>query len=296
MFFPSPVLQRRPVRLPFPDPFPWLPLIPIFFVSISLHSFSALCPLRNAASLGPIATSPRTGTACSLGGRLPPTEASYHQPVGGISPPSQTPTAASKIQLSAERAESHFHHKNARVLPESHTVIGTAWPERSRQLSPWSASRNAGKKSLFISYLGLPQQALGLQNLEIPGKLTLYICLRWRPAWTTMGFGPWPVWSTLFLTEQLSLAVICEVSSWFRSVVCMAALFSGEISMLACFAAEVICRSASPPNCSCRFTVGGGARVLFPSPWWAAAPHIPSRGVKSVKWDQCLLLGTIMRN
>lgn len=116
--------------LPFPYPFPRLPLIPVLLISISFHSISTLSLLRTAAF-------PRSAPNRYPRRRwLPPTEASYHQPVGGISSPSQTPTAASKIQLSAELAESHFHHKNAPVLPESRAVIGTAWPERSRQLSP----------------------------------------------------------------------------------------------------------------------------------------------------------------
>lgn len=137
---PSPfLLQESPVLLPFQYPFPRLPLIPVLLISISFHSISTLSLLRTAAF-------PRSAPnryprrrwlqPGRVGGWLPPTEASYHQPVGGISSPSQTPTAASKIQLSAELAESHFHHKNAPVLPESRTVIGTAWPERSRQLSP----------------------------------------------------------------------------------------------------------------------------------------------------------------
>lgn len=133
--FPSPaLLQRNPPCLPFPYPFPRLPLVPISCISISFHSTSSL----SAPSRGvPPSWSPQVpARALAVGGRLPPVGASYHQPVGGISPPSQTPTAASKIQLSAELAESHFHHKNAHVLPESRAVIGTAWPERSRQLSP----------------------------------------------------------------------------------------------------------------------------------------------------------------
>lgn len=50
-------------------------------------------------------------------GKLPPVEASYHQPVGGISPPCQAPSAVSRIQLSSELAESHFHHEALMCFP-----------------------------------------------------------------------------------------------------------------------------------------------------------------------------------
>lgn len=287
------LLQRSPVLLPFPWPFPWLPLIPMLFISILPTSAPlSLCFVLQCVPIL-LATGNCTGAGCSPGGeQLLPTESSYHQLVRGISPSSQTPTAASKIQLSAELAESRFHHKTTHVLPESCTVIGTAWPERSRQLSPWSASRNAGRKTLLISYLGLLQCGLGLQNLEIPGKLMLYICLRWRPAWTTMGFSPWPVWNTLFLAEQLSLTVICEVSSRFHSVVCMAALFSGEIFTLACLAAEMIYCSASTSWCC--FAVGGVCAVSI-SLMSCSPPH-PLRGLKSVKWEQHLVPSMVTRD
>lgn len=295
-FLSSILLQRSPVLLPFPWPFPWLPLTPMLFISILPTSspLSLFFVLQCGYCGYLLPTGTCTSAGCSPGGgQLLAVEVGYHQLVGSISPLSQTPMAASNIQLSAELAESRFHHKTTCVLPESHTVIGMAWPERSRQLSPWSASRNAGKKTLLISYLGLPQHGLGLQKLEILGKLMLYICLRWWPARTTMGFGPWPVWSTLFLAEQLSLTVICEVSSQFHSVVCMAALFSGEISTVACLAAEVICCSASLADCSCYFVVGR-LRAVSISLMSCSPPH-PCGGLKSVKWEQHLVPGMIMR-
>lgn len=225
----------------------------------------------------PFPTGTRIGAGHSPGTWLPPADTSYHQPVGGISPPSQTPTAASKIQLSAELAESYFHRKNTQVLPEIRAVIGTAWPERSRQLSPWSTSRNAGKKLHYISYLGLRQHGWRLQKLKIPGKLMLYICLRWWPAWTAMGFGPWPVWSTLFLAEQLSLTVICEVTSQFHSVILMAALFSCEISMLTRVAVEVIYCLASATRHTHHFAVKG-AHVVSISLMSCSPPHPLGQG------------------
>lgn len=98
---------------------------------IHLHDFlQHLCSLWHALGHPP-SCSPQV--PAPVGSCVP---RSCHQPVGGISPPSQTPTASSRIQLSTEHAESHFHHKNTHVLPQSHTVVGTAWPERSRQLSP----------------------------------------------------------------------------------------------------------------------------------------------------------------
>lgn len=209
---------------------------------------SAALP-RTWSPLPALAAAHGAGEAASRGGQLPSAGRWYFASVSGTIGRLQDPAEFRTCWVT-------FSPWSTDVLPESHTVIGTAWPERSRQFSPWSASRNAGKKLLFISYLELPQHGLGLQKLEIPGKLTLYICLRWRPAWTTAGFSPWPVWSTLLLAEQLSLTVICGVSSWFHFMICMAAFPSSEIFTLVSLAVEVIHQLELLVNCSHCFALG----------------------------------------
>lgn len=87
----------------------------MLFIPTSFHSISVLptavppCPVPRPLYLPSLQL---TGP-----GRLPPVEASYHQLVGGISPPCQAPSAVSRIQLSSELAESHFHHETLMCFP-----------------------------------------------------------------------------------------------------------------------------------------------------------------------------------
>lgn len=131
--------------------------VDISLILLIATSFYNVFP-RTAVSPSPLPSYPHLLLLQLTGlGKPRPMEASYHQACWLYFSSVSVTTGYLQDPAEFRTCWVTFLPQNTHVLPESRTVLGMAWPERSRQLSPWSSSRNAGKELLFISYLKLPQ-------------------------------------------------------------------------------------------------------------------------------------------